>query len=68
MAETPTSSPLAVQVMVEITQDPEIQLMISIEHLILHFTGPGANGQPRLDELAVRRVLDHVRAKRVMAG
>lgn len=63
MAETPPSSPLAVQVMVEITQDPEIQFMISIEHLIEHFTGVRG-----LDELAIRRALDHVRAKRVMAG
>ena len=65
MAETPPdfSAPLAVQVMIEKSQDPEIQFMISVEHLIEHLMQARA-----LDELAIRRALDHVRAKRVMAG
>ena len=46
----------------ERSTDPEIQLMIGIQHMIEFYQTKG------LDELAIKRVLDHIKAKRVMAG
>lgn len=61
MPETPPN-PNSMTYTFDHTWDPEIQLMIGIQAMVDHFQTKG------LDELAIKRVLDHMRAKRVMAG